>query len=135
MVRFGSFRMGLTVNQRRASLVGFGLALSVCGAVLVRFPPDQFGFYWVCPLHAWTGLLCPGCGGTRAAAALLRGHLAEAWRLNGLVVGLVPFAAGYGLLLVRRVWFGGVFFVPVATPVWGVVAVVAAVFTVMRNLG
>ena len=28
-----------------------------------------------CPIHAVTGLLCPGCGGTRSFRALLQGRL------------------------------------------------------------
>jgi len=135
MGRYGSSKMSATGNQRRASLVGCGLALCAFAALLLRFPPATFEFYPVCPIHAWTGLLCPGCGATRALAALLRGHLAEAWRHNALIVGLAPFGLLYGAFLVRRVWRGGIVWVPVPGRIWVLVGLVTAGFTVMRNLG
>jgi hypothetical protein len=65
-------------------------------AVLLRcFPPQRYGYYPPCPFHTLLGILCPGCGGTRALAALLAGHWGEAARLNLLAVALVPaMAAG-----------------------------------------
>ncbi len=49
-------------------------ALLVAVALLLRFPPAQYAFYPQCPIHHSLGLLCPGCGATRALAALLHGH-------------------------------------------------------------
>lgn len=98
--------------------------------LLVLFRPGQYGFYPVCPIHAWTGLLCPGCGGTRAVAALLRGQFAEAWRWNQLVVAGTPLAIAYGsFVAVRGRW------VQVPRGVWFGVSLAAAAFTVWRNLG
>jgi hypothetical protein len=53
--------------------------------VLFRFPPDRFAFYPACPFHALTGWDCPGCGSTRALAALLHGELWRALSLNPLL--------------------------------------------------
>jgi hypothetical protein len=50
-----------------------------------------------CLLHRTTGLHCPGCGGTRAFYALLRGDWAAAVRWNFLAPLLVLAAAGWGL--------------------------------------
>jgi len=114
-------------NQR---LAWAGLAVAVVvWAVLLRFPPDRSGFYPVCPFHAAAGLLCPGCGGTRAIAALLHGDLRAAWRWNPLVAGLVPFALAYAVETARRkVW------IALPRAVWITLAVVTAAFGVMRNL-
>src|SRR4051812_20010867 len=59
---------------------------------LICFPPSRFAFYPNCPIHEYFGLLCPGCGATRACAALLRGHFVDALRQNALFVLLLPFA-------------------------------------------
>ena len=45
-----------------------------------------------CPMHATTGLLCPGCGTTRACLALLHGRVGTAARDNALFVGLLVLA-------------------------------------------
>ena len=46
---------------------------------------------WRCPIHAVTGWYCPGCGGTRAVGALLRGDLVGALRDNLLLFTVLPF--------------------------------------------
>ena len=38
-----------------------------------------------CILHEWTGLHCPGCGGTRAVHTLLHDHPIKAMRYNVLL--------------------------------------------------
>lgn len=44
---------------------------------LVRFP---------CIFHEITGLYCPGCGGTRAVRALLKGHIITSFIYNPIVL-------------------------------------------------
>jgi hypothetical protein len=114
------------------AVIALGILVIV---VLLRFPPAQYNFYPQCPIHELTHLQCPGCGATRAVAALLRGHLAEAMRLNALVTLLLPFVAAWGIVCYRRVlqrkpirW---------AQPPPAVLYAaftLAAVFTVIRNL-
>ncbi len=72
-----------------ASGVASVFALAPFLAPLARFAPP-------CPLHAWTGVPCPGCGSTRAALALLRGDVFGAFAWNPLAaLGLVAaLAAG-----------------------------------------
>lgn len=64
--------------------------------ILLRFPPAQYDFYPQCPIHHYLHILCPGCGTTRALAALLHGDFAEALRLNALTTLLTPVALIYG---------------------------------------
>jgi hypothetical protein len=84
-----------------AALLTAGVSL-----LLLRFPPDQYSFYPQCPIHAYLHLQCPGCGATRALAALLHGQMADALHLNALLVAVVlPAAAVYAaacLLRLRR---------------------------------
>jgi hypothetical protein len=70
--------------------------------LLLRFPPAQYSFYPSCPIEKYLHLQCPGCGATRALAALLSGHLVEAIHLNALVTLLLPFAAAYSILCYYR---------------------------------
>ena len=53
---------------------------------LIRFVPR-------CPVHAMTGLDCPGCGATRAVLALTRGDLSAAVGHNVLFVAALPLLA------------------------------------------
>jgi hypothetical protein len=79
-------------------------ALMLAVAVLFWFPPESYSFYPHCPIFEYTGLLCPGCGGTRAFAALLHGHISEALHWNGLAVVTIMVAAVCGgLTLVEEI--------------------------------
>jgi len=103
-------------------------ALLVAAALLLRFPPEQYAFYPQCPIHHFLGFLCPGCGATRALAALLHGHIAEAMQLNGLVTLSLPMVTLWLVACRPLRW-------PQPPPAAIYAALTAAaVFTVVRNL-
>jgi Protein of unknown function (DUF2752) len=109
--------------------------VSLAIAVLLRFPPAQYSFYPQCPIHQLLHLQCPGCGATRALAALLRGHFAEAMHLNALVTLLLPFAAIYGILCYRRLLQSKPLRWPQPPPaVLYTAFALAAIFTVIRSI-
>lgn len=64
-------------------------------AVLYRFSPEEYSFYPRCPFFALTHLYCPGCGATRAIAALLHGNVAAALHFNVAVTLLLPVLLWY----------------------------------------
>lgn len=69
-----------------ASLGGFALILCL---LYKMFPMDFGQFLMPCMFHQVTGLYCPGCGGTRAAAALVQGK----WLLSFFYHPIVPYTA------------------------------------------
>ncbi|MDX2013555.1 MAG: DUF2752 domain-containing protein [Myxococcaceae bacterium] len=79
----------LTPWSRRAALVAFA------GTFL--FPVGGLGVD-LCPLHAATGLPCPGCGVTRGLSALSQGDWHFAVGANPFVLMLWPFLALLGAL-------------------------------------
>lgn len=85
--------LALTPRQRSPWLL---IALAGCtagaAAVLSRINPNASGSLLPeCPLHALTGLYCPGCGSTRALHALLHADVATALSMNPLLVVSLPF--------------------------------------------
>ena len=116
----------------RTGLIVAGVA--AVAAVLFFFSPAEFGFYPRCLLYATTGWQCPGCGGLRAAHQLLHGHLAAAFRLNPLLIALLPVVAGFfaASWIQRRT--GRDWMKPLRHPLglWLLVMVVIA-FTIARN--
>ena len=75
-------------------ILGIGLAY----AVFVRLS----GLSIPCPVHALTGLLCPGCGVTSMCLALLRLDFAAAFRWNPGLMALSPFLGALIALLIAR---------------------------------
>jgi hypothetical protein len=82
--------------MNRGALLG-GLAVGAAGAVALAVYDPFTGPAVACPLHALTGLHCPGCGATRALWLLVHGEPARALAHNVL---LLP-ALGY---IVARWW-------------------------------
>jgi hypothetical protein len=97
--------------------------------MLLRFPPTQYGFYPQCPIHQYLGILCPGCGTTRALAALLQGHVAEALHFNPLTTLLIPTALVWVLFSGRR---PTQLCLPPTTLC--ILLALATLFTIVRNL-
>jgi len=123
------------VRRRRLWVALAAAATVVSAGMLLRFPPAVYSFYPRCPVHEYLHLQCPGCGSTRALAALLHGHVAEALHFNALFAVLLPFLAGYAAVCGYRAWKAVAFRwpQPPRMAVYGVL-VVAVVFMVARNL-
>lgn len=72
------------------AIVGASALAGCVGVYLLN--PVQESNPPICPFKMITGLDCPGCGATRAANALLNGHLATAADHNVLLVAVLPLA-------------------------------------------
>ena len=77
------------LGRREQALLALGAFFLVL-LVLVFVDPRTARYAPICPLHATTGLHCPGCGTGRALHALVHGDLPLALRLNALTVAAIP---------------------------------------------
>jgi len=75
-----------------------GFSGLVGAAFLYRFSPQEYSFYPRCPFFALTHHYCPGCGATRAIAALLHGNVSQALHFNAAITLLAPLALYYLLV-------------------------------------
>jgi Protein of unknown function (DUF2752) len=108
---------------------------ALAATLLLRFPPAQSSFYPQCPIYDLLHLQCPGCGATRALAAIVRGHFTEALHLNALITMLLPFAAIYGIVCYSRLLRQKALRWPQPQPTIIYAALtIATLFTITRNL-
>jgi Protein of unknown function (DUF2752) len=110
------------------------LLVAVAG-VLLRFPPAHSAFYPQCPIYTAFHLACPGCGGTRALAALLHGSLTEALHLNALITLSLPLALAYGMVCYWRLLQAKTYRWPQPPPaaIYAATAI-TVLFAIFRNL-
>jgi hypothetical protein len=103
--------------------------------MLLLYPPARATLYPTCPIREFIGIDCPGCGATRALAALLHGHILEALRLNALFVLLLPVAIAGAALTYRRAIRPGTFRWPsLPAPAIYTTLAATAIFTIARNI-
>lgn len=62
-----------------------------------------------CVFHTVTGYYCPGCGGTRAVAALLHGEFIQSFRFHPMVVYAAAVSGWFMLSQTIERIFGGRF--------------------------
>jgi Protein of unknown function (DUF2752) len=125
----------MSVNTRRwiANLAAFAVAAAAW--VVLRFPPASSRFYPRCPIFLWFQIYCPGCGGTRALAALLHGRLHEALHWNAMLVIFFPFAVVFFAVTYWRAIKAGIFRWPtIPNSLLTLSLVLIGIFTVARNL-
>ena len=88
---------------------------------------SSIGLGIACPIHAATGIYCPGCGGTRAVKAVLRGDLPLAFHDNALLMSS-PVVIACAVLIEKysqkRIWLYAFL---------SIVLVAVVIFTVIRN--
>jgi hypothetical protein len=125
--------MNCTARRWTANIAVIAAAIGCY--LLLRFPPETSSFYPRCPAFQWLHVYCPGCGGTRAVAALLRGRLSEAMHWNAMVVVMLPFGVVFFALSYWRAIHTVEFRWPrVPDAFLNLALVIMAVFAVVRNL-
>lgn len=109
-----------------------GLLLGAAGLLAAVDPADG---PTICPFRAVTGLDCPGCGMTRAAHQLLRGHFVTALDLNLLSIAVVPLVTWVAFTALVAGLGGPRLRGPVVSrSVQWVAAAIVVLFWVARNL-
>lgn len=122
------------MNRRRALATALGLVVSSVLALIYVVPPES-GLYPSCPIHILTGILCPGCGGTRALHALLHGRLAAALELNPLVTSAAAPVLVFAAIQCHSLWrYGKLRSLHVPRAMQAITAIVVAAFWIARNL-
>jgi len=121
--------------QRKLSANVALLSVALATVALVRFPPTEYSFYRRCPIFASLHVLCPGCGATRALAALLRLQILEALDRNALAVFMLPLIAAFLVQCYRRAIRPSNFeFPPVPEPWLRICLAATTAFTIFRNI-
>jgi len=76
--------------------------------MIVRMLPFDYQRYSLpCALHSLTGFYCPGCGGTRAAMALLSGKLIQSFYYHPFIVYVAALYAWFMLSHTMEIVSGG----------------------------
>ena len=128
----GNGNRGLPAARGAVAPVLGGVVLVALGAfLLLRFPPEVYAIYPVCPVWRVFHVQCPGCGATRALADLLHGDLRGALRQNALTSVLLPLL---GFFLVERSLFPARRRTFTDEHIAVALLLVALVFGVVRNL-
>lgn len=123
----------MNLARRNANLVV--LAGMAAATLLYRFPADKYSFYPVCPVYRYLHLYCPGCGSTRALAALLHGRVIEAMHYNPLFVALLPLLLAFaGIVYGKAVMRNEIEWPQLPKAALPFFLAVVAVFTIARNL-
>lgn len=76
-------------NERKdLYIIGLiGLGIGIIYLIFQRMTGFQLtGLLPPCIFHEFTGLYCPGCGGTRAIVLLSQGHFVKSFLMHPLVV-------------------------------------------------
>jgi hypothetical protein len=122
--------MTLVATRTRTSALVAGLATAAYVAAVNPSHPGRMPTV-SCPLHAATGLWCPGCGMTRALHAALTGHPVRAFGYNlfwSVVVAVAVWAA------LAWCWPRVPRLSRVPLPAWLGLVGLALVYGVLRNI-
>ncbi|MCR2806897.1 DUF2752 domain-containing protein [Paenibacillus soyae] len=97
------WRSKLRLHIKKNPKLVWGFFLGAAGLLYIKvwLPTTRLGI--PCVFHEVTGLYCPGCGVTRAAASLLQFDLVQAFRYNALLFLLLPLYALY-VVMQKKQW-------------------------------
>ena len=123
------------MQQRKRILFVVGLTAMLIAAGLFLAFLVRMGLTVFCPVNKLTGLLCPGCGNTRATLALLRLDLKAMLRFNLLYPLEMMYIARVYILCARNYIQNGKFQYHLR-PDWMDIVCLSAVviWAILRNI-
>ncbi|WP_443047874.1 DUF2752 domain-containing protein [Streptomyces sp. H39-S7] len=123
-------------GRLRRAAVPLGVLAGVVSAFayVASVDPNTPGHYPVCPLLAYTGIFCPGCGGLRSAHAFAHGDVGAALGLNALAVACYVLFAVVWTVWLSRTLRGRAFEIRLRPVYWWAVGAAVLFFGVARNL-
>ena len=124
----------MACSRRDKIIVAAAVPLLGILLFLLRDHIMSVGHYFPCMFYKLTGLLCPGCGNTRAVNHLVHGRLWLAFRSNPDLPFLIAVPLGFYIELIADIFGKKVKLVPRSMWLWGAVIALYAVFFVLRNI-
>lgn len=121
--------------KSRLWILPVAASLIAGGAVLYAVTPEKAWWMPPCPFHRLTGLYCPGCGTGRGLHKLLHGDVLGAWRMNPIMLLLIPVLA-YLIITARAGRQSAAGAKPRPLPKWlpWLIVAVLGAFWVARNI-
>ena len=124
----------MKLSRRTEIIVAVALPLLALTVFLLRDYIIPVGHYFPCIFRRLTGLLCPGCGNTRAVDHLVHGRLWLALRSNPDLPFLIAVPLGFYAELIADIFGKKIKLVPRLMRFWYPILAAYAVFYVLRNI-
>ncbi|MBR3420924.1 MAG: DUF2752 domain-containing protein [Ruminococcus sp.] len=123
----------MALSKRTKLLIAAAVPLLGVMLFLLRDYIMSVGHYFPCMLYKYTGLLCPGCGNTRAVNHLVHGRILLSLRSNPDIPFLVLVPLGFYIELIADICGKKLRIVPRSFWVWIPIFAAYAAFYVLRN--
>ena len=122
--------------QNRILFVSLFFMLIVIMIVIFEFFSHKYGLNVPCLFEKVTGLLCPGCGITRAIRSLFSLDIVKAFEYNMFIVSILPILIICGIdKLIAYIRNKKTFFYDkIPDFFWYSLIIIAVIFCVLRNI-
>lgn len=123
----------MTLGRKYKLIIAVGVPIAVIVLFLLRDYIMSVGHYFPCFFYRVTGLLCPGCGNTRAVNHLVHGRVWLALRSNPDIPFLIAVPLGFYIEIVADLLGKKIKLVPRSLWFWSPVFAAYAIFFILRN--